>query len=61
MRTVEKHEDGSDADQGQQRWIDHGADDVAAQIVAGALKLGQAFENGRERARSFARADHINV
>ena len=41
--------------------IDHGGNDVVAQVVAGALEFGQALEDHRQRAGGFARPHHVDV
>ena len=58
---VEQHEDRRDADQCQQSRINQRADDVAAQIVAGTLELGEALENLGQRSGGLSRADHVDV
>src|ERR1017187_10293650 len=57
----EQEHDGSEAHAGQQDGVNHRRNDVVAQVVAGALELGQAFEDDGERAGGFAGADHVGV
>src|SRR5207244_3267354 len=42
-------------------WVDQRADNVATEIVARALELGQTFEDLGKRAGGFAGADHIDI
>jgi hypothetical protein len=58
---VQQDEDGPRPDGGQQRRINHGRDDVVAQVVARALEFGQALEDDGQRAGGFARAHHVDV
>ena len=46
---------------GQQPGVDHRADNVAAQIVAGAFEFRKLVEDQGERARSLAGAHHVDV
>ena len=41
--------------------INHGADDVAAQIVAGAFEFRETLEDQRERTGGFTGAHHVDV
>src|SRR5690348_1977102 len=58
---IQKNQYRTQSDKRQQARINHRRNDVTAQIVSSALKLGQSLKNGREASARLAGPNHVHV
>jgi len=57
----EEDADDGDAHHHHDRRVEHGADDLVAQLRLGFGEVGEAHQHHVERARALAGADHVDV